>query len=176
MSGMNSIYIVAFLALVGCGDTENSPEPPNRPQLLPGASAVCESVRQQATDDNGSPLKVLRLVLVRFQAQDLDGATTLEAPTVTFGGTTLQMGEPVPTAEQPVECEVDTGACRVEYTWNFSEQKNPLEATPGMGVGDILCGPGGDQALFKPAPFLEVEIYDNDGWSSKGNLPLGIAD
>ena len=176
MRGIISISLLAFLTLAGCGTPESSPEPPNLPQLLPGANAVCESVRQQATDENGSPLKILRLVLIRFQAQDLDGASTLEAPSVRFGGASIQMGDPVPTAEQPLECEVETGACRVEYEWVFSDQKNPEDATPGMGVGDILCGPGGDNALFDPAPFLEVEIYDRDGWSSKGNLPFEIAE
>ena len=172
MRGVILISVLALFTMGGCGGSEGSPEPPNFPELLPGASAVCEVVRQQSTDDNGNPLKILRLARIEFQAQDLDGAMTLEAPSVRFGGIVIEMGEAVPTTEQPVDCPAESGACRVQYTWILTDQKNPNDANPGMGVGDILCGPGGDSELFEPEPFLEIEIYDREGWSSKGNLPL----
>ncbi|MEE2788631.1 MAG: hypothetical protein VX589_14910 [Myxococcota bacterium] len=175
MRGISSIFVLTFLVVSGCGSPESSPEPPNYPQLLPGASAACESVRQQASDENGNPYKILRLARISFQAQDLDGATTLESPRVRLNGTILKMGEPTSTAEQPLDCPADVGACRVEYTWALSESKDAEQETPGMGIGDILCGPGGSDTLFDPPLFLEVEIYDSDGWSSNGNLEMTIA-
>ena len=165
------VALISVFFLAGCGEDPEAP-PTNKPVILTqGTQALCVEKREQTG-------KVLVLDQINIQVSDMDGVSDILAPVVEIDGVTLTMGplmkgapmQPGMNPESEEECLAEDFVCSGTFTWRRDTSAD-VEASPGIGKDQILCGPGSDSgptpSLFEPAPYLDVKVMDRMGWMTE---------
>ena len=138
--------------------------------LTQGTQALCVEKREQTG-------KVLVLDQINIQVSDMDGVSDILAPVVEIDGVTdhgsSYEGRPHAArneSQSEEECLAEDFVCSGTFTWRRDTSAD-VEASPGIGKDQILCGPGSDSgstpSLFEPAPYLDVKVMDRMGWMTE---------